>query len=129
MSLKIILVYFNFYHQTNNLISKTDEIYINGDDTVPLYSASLKDDSQDLSGATKIYYVEQKHSDLVSSNGTAMQTVRSLLNDDNSLPVEVKDQKIFLEGEQISLDDGQLDLYDDQNRHCGLNGKGEIEEK
>ncbi len=111
-----------------NLISKTDEIYINGDDTVPLYSASLKNDSSDISGATKIYYVQQKHSDLVSSNGTAMQTVRSLLNDDNSLPLEVKDQKIFLEGEQISLDDGELDLYDDQNRHCGLNNKGEIEE-
>ncbi|MBI2086305.1 hypothetical protein HYT74_03105 [Candidatus Daviesbacteria bacterium] len=57
-----------------------------------------------------------------------MQTVKAILNDDNSLPVEVKDQKIVLEGEQISLDDGELDLYDDKNRHCGLNDKGEIEE-
>lgn len=111
-----------------NLIPKTDEVFINGDETVPLYSASLKSDSLDISGATKIYYVEQKHSDLVSSSGTAMQTVKSILNDDNSLPVEVKDQKIVLEGEQISLDDGQLDLYDDQNRHCGLNDEGKIEE-
>lgn len=110
------------------LINKRDEIFINGDGTVPLYSASLKNDSLDISGATKIYYVEQKHSDLVSSNGTAMQTVKALLNDDNSLPVEVKDEKIYLEGEQISLDDGELDLYDDQNRHCGLNSNGEMEE-
>lgn len=111
-----------------NLIPKTDEIFINGDGTVPFYSASLKNDSLDISGAAKIYYVEQDHSNLVSANGTAMQTVRSLLNDDNSLPIEVKDQKIALEGEQISLDDGELDLYDDQNRHCGLNENGEIEE-
>ncbi|MCR4306229.1 MAG: hypothetical protein NUV73_04050, partial [Candidatus Daviesbacteria bacterium] len=111
-----------------NLISKTDEIYINGDDTVPLYSASLKNDSLDISGAFKIYYVEQKHSDLVSSGGTAMQTVRSILDNDNSLPVEVKDEKIYLEGEQISLDDGELDLYDEENRHCGLNSNWEMEE-
>lgn len=111
-----------------NLIPKTDEVFINGDETVPLYSASLKNESLDISGAFKIYYVEQKHSDLVSSNGTAMQTVRSILNDDNSLPVEVKDEKIYLEGEQISLDDGELDLYDESNRHCGLNSNGEMEE-
>lgn len=111
-----------------NLIPKTDEIYINGDDTVPLYSASLKNDSQDLSGATKIYYVEQKHGDMPKSDGISMQTVKSILNDDNALPLEVKDQKINLEGDQISLDDGELDLYDDQNRHCGLNDNGEMEE-
>ncbi len=111
-----------------NLIPKTDEIYINGDDTVPLYSASLKNDTLDISGASKIYYVEQKHGDLVTTNGTAMQTVKSILNDDNFLPTEVKDQKITLEGQQVSLDDGELNLYDDQNRHCGLNDKGEIEE-
>jgi len=111
-----------------NLIPKTDEIYINGDDTVPLYSASLKNDSLDLSGADKIYYVEQHHADLVSQNGAAMQTVKAILNDDNSLPVEVKDQKIVLEGKHISLDDGELDLFDDENRHCGLNNKEELEE-
>ncbi len=111
-----------------NLIPKTDEIFINGDGTVPLYSASLKNDSLDISGANKLYYVEQEHSNLVSSNGTAMQTVKAILNDDNSLPVEAQEQKFVLEGDQISLDDGELDLYDDQNRHCGLNSNGEIEE-
>lgn len=111
-----------------NLLNKTDELFINGDGTVPLYSASLKNDSLDISGATKIYYTEQEHGDLVNNDGTAMQTVRAILNDDNSLPVEVKDEKFVLEGEQLSLDDGELDIYDDQNRHCGLNDNGEIEE-
>ncbi len=110
------------------LIPKTDEIFINGDDTVPLYSASLKSDSQDLSGAFKIYYVDQKHSDLVSSGGTAMQTVKSILDEDNSLPVEVKDMKISLEGQHISIDqDADLDMYDDNGNHTGLNSKGEVE--
>lgn len=110
-----------------NLISKTDQIFINGDDTVPLYSASLKNDGLDISGATKIYYVEQKHSDLVSQNGVAMQTVKAILNDDNSLPVEVKDQKIVLEGQQISVDDADLDIYDDSNNHTGLKDNGDVE--
>lgn len=111
-----------------NLIPKTDEIYINGDDTVPLYSASLKNDNLDISGASKIYYVEQRHGDLTSANGSAMQTVKAILNDDNAIPVDVKGQKIMLEGQQLSMDDGEIDLYDDQNRHCGLNANGEIEE-
>ncbi|MBI2019236.1 hypothetical protein HYS95_01025 [Candidatus Daviesbacteria bacterium] len=112
-----------------NLITKRDEIFINGDGTVPLYSASLKNDSLDISGASQIYYVEQKHSDLVNSSGPAMAAVRGILNDDNlAIPVQVKSEKISLEGEQLTLDDGELDLYDDQNRHCGLNDNGEIEE-
>lgn len=111
-----------------NLIPKTDEIFINGDGTVPLYSASLKNDNTDISGATKIYYVEQEHGKLTDSNGSAMQTVKNILNDDNSLPVEVKEQKFNLEGQQISWDDGELDLYDDQNRHCGQNDNGDFEE-
>ncbi len=110
------------------LIPKTDEIYINGDDTVPVYSASLKSDHLDLSGLAKIYYVEQKHSDLVSASGLAMLTVKSILNNDNALPVGVSDQKINLEGTQLTLDDGQLDLYDDANNHCGADDKGGIEE-
>lgn len=111
-----------------NLIPKTDEIFINGDDTVPLYSASLKSDSQDLSGAFKIYYVDQKHSDLVSSSGTAMRTVRSILDEDNSLPVEVKDMKISLEGQHISVDqDADLDMYDENGNHTGPDSNGNVE--
>lgn len=110
-----------------NLISKQDELFINGDDTVPLYSASLKSDSLDISGAYKIYYVEQKHTDLVSQNGTAMQTVKSILNDDNAIPSDARDQKILLEGQQISVDDADLDLYDDNNNHTGINSSGDVE--
>ncbi len=111
-----------------NLFARKDEIFINGDNTVPLYSAALINETLNISGATDIYYVDQNHGELVKPDGTAMQTVKAILNDDNSLPVEVKDEKIVLEGEQISLDDGELDLYDEKNRHCGLNNNGEMEE-
>ena len=111
-----------------NLISKAEEIFINGDETVPLYSASLKKDSQDLSGAEKIYYVEQTHSDLVSKTGAAMQAVKEILNESNSLPVEVKDQKISLEGQHISVDNNvNLDIYDSTGKHTGLNSDEEVE--
>ena len=111
-----------------NLIPKTDEIFINGDDTVPLYSASLKSDSLDISGATKIYYVEQRHGDMPKSDGISMQTVKSILNDDNTLPTDVKDQKISLEGQQITVDDDTtLDIYDNSGNHTGLNSSGDVE--
>lgn len=111
-----------------NLIPKQDQVFINGDDTVPLYSASLKNDSLDISGATKIYYVEQSHGDLTRANGTGMQTVKSILNEDNSLPIEAKEQKIALEGQQISVDeDVNLDIYDDSGNHTGLKSNGEVE--
>ncbi len=109
-----------------NLISIRDEVFINGDNTVPLYSASLKSDSLDFSGSATIYYVEQKHSDLVSKDGTAMQTVKSIL-EESDLPVEVKSEKIDLEGQHVSLDDGELELYDDEGKHTGIKDDGEIE--
>lgn len=111
-----------------NLINKYEEIYINGDNTVPAYSASLKSDSLDLSGGATIYYVEQKHSDLVNKTGAAMETVETILLEGDTLPVEVKSEKIALEGEHISVDhDADLDLYDISGNHTGLNSDGELE--
>ncbi|MBI2596790.1 hypothetical protein HYW41_01415 [Candidatus Daviesbacteria bacterium] len=110
-----------------NLIPKRDEIFVNGDGTVPLYSASLKSNSKDFSAGATIYYTEQEHVDLVRKDGVAMQTVKSILNDDNALPAEVKSLKIDLEGQQLTLDDGELELYDG-DKHTGIKDNGEIEE-
>src|SRR3989344_5322604 len=108
------------------LIPRRDEIFITGDGTVPLYSASLKSDTLDYSGGAPIYYVNQKHEDLPSSNGTAMQTVKALLADD-TLPTEVKSEKIVSDGKQISIEDAEIDLYDSSNNHTGLDANGNIE--
>ncbi len=111
-----------------NLIENYQEIYINGDDTVPLYSASLKSPNKDLSAGADIYYTEQSHGNLVSSSGVAMQTVKKILLEE-SLPVEIKSEKIDLEGEHINVDeDTELDLYDEDNNHTGLKNDDEVEE-
>ncbi len=108
-----------------SILSKTEEIFINGDDTVPLYSASLTNGSLDLSAGATTYYVGQKHNDLVKGSGIGMQTVKAILQND-TLPAEVQGQKISLEGQQIStsLD---IDIYDNNNNHTGLNSNGEVE--
>ncbi len=107
---------------------KYEEIYINGDGTVPTYSASLKSDILDYSGNSRLYYVEQNHSDLVSKTGPAMQTVAAILSEGDSIPIEVKDEKIVLEGEQISVDqDADLDIYDSDGNHTGMDSNGNVE--
>ena len=111
-----------------NTLPRYEEIYINGDNTVPVYSASLKSDTLDLSAGARIYYVDQKHSDLVTGTGAAMQTVKVILQEGDSFPVEVKDEKIVLEGQQISVDqDAEIDLYDESNNHTGLKPNGDPE--
>ncbi len=108
------------------LIPKYDEVYVNGDGTVPMFSASLINDTQNLSGGAKIYYVEQDHSDLVNKSGAGMQAVKAILNTE-TIPDTVKSEKIALEGKQISLNQNMsLDIYDG-NIHTGLNSNGEVE--
>lgn len=114
----------------SQVIPVKDEIMINGDDTVPLYSASLKKsfsgDSLDLSLGSKIYYVEQEHNDLVRSDGEAMQIVKSLLVE-SALPTSVKEEKISLSGKQVTVDFANVDVYDENNNHTGFKNSEEIE--
>lgn len=108
-------------------IDKTDEVFINGDDTVPLYSASLKSDSLDLSGGATIYYVPQTHADLVTASGTAMQIVKSILLS-STLPSDAQTVKTSLEGLDVSADqNAAVDLYDSSNNHTGLDQNGDVE--
>lgn len=109
------------------IIPRYEEIYINGDNTVPLYSASLKNEINDLSANAKIYYVEQKHSDLVAKDQIGMQTVKAIL-EEGDLPINVKNEKISLEGQQLSVDqDTAIDLYDKEGRHTGFIENSEVE--
>lgn len=108
-------------------INKTDEIFINGDGTVPLYSASLKSNLLDLSQGTQLYFVEQLHEDLVDKDGAAMQKVKQILQEDNTQLAMVHGQKISLDGQQLSVHDAEVDLYDDAGNHTGLNSQGAIE--
>ncbi len=96
-----------------------DEIFINGDGTVPLFSASLKNDSLDLSSQATTYYVDQLHSNLVSKSGVAMGIVKSIL-ESSVLPVLAMEEKIKLEGIDIAVtEDATIDLYDQLGNHTG----------
>lgn len=109
-----------------NLVPKKDETFINGDDTVPLYSATLKSDTLDLSADAQVYFVEQRHEDLPKKDGAAMQTVKEILSDIS--PTLASNQRSSLEGTQISADSNtNLDLYDSSGNHTGLDSNGNPE--
>lgn len=114
----------------SKIVPIKDEIMINGDETVPLYSASLKKsfsgDSLDLTGGAKVYYTEQTHNDLVRSDGEAMQIVKSLLTE-TTLPSSAKEEKINLAGKQVTVDFASVDVYDQNNNHTGFKNSEEIE--
>lgn len=114
----------------SKIIPIKDEIMINGDETVPLYSASLKKsypgDKLDLTGGAKIYYTEQTHNDLVRIDGEAMQIVKSLLVE-NPLPSSVKEERINLSGKQVTVDFASIDIYDENKNHTGFKNSEEIE--
>ncbi len=82
------------------LIPKVDQIFINGDGTVPLYSAALKSDQLDLSTDAKIFYVEQNHQQLMQKGGFAWDIAAAILNqgDPPNSPPEP------LEGVQLTVD-------------------------
>lgn len=108
-----------------SLLAKTEELFINGDEIVPLYSASLTNGSLDLTAGATTYYVGLKHNELVAGSKVAMQTVKAILQND-TIPTEVQSQRIALEGKQISTE-LEIDLYDSNNNHTGLDSNGEIE--
>ena len=76
---------------TDNI--KRDIRIINGDKTVPLFSASLNDPSKNLSllGSARVYYTNQKHDDLVIT-GPALNLVKNILEEKNELPDGVSNQ-------------------------------------
>ena len=108
-----------------NLIPKRDEIMVGGDDTVPEYSASLKSINLDLSAGAKIYYVNQRHEDLPKQSGDAMGIVKKILAEDTTL---TENQKLTLDGIQVSIDGSNIDLYDNSGNHTGLTSDGSVEE-
>ncbi len=106
-----------------------EEFYINGDQTVPLFSASLTDGATSLAGTNKIYYVNQEHGALTETgNGKpALPLVISLLNN-QSLPNGVATTPFSFSGTAVSTHSPvELHIYDSTNRHTGPTANGEFE--
>ncbi len=101
-------------------IPQTDELKINGDDTVPLYSASLN-----KSGG--IYYTKQNHANITGS-GPALNLVKNLLNSDSSLPSGVSAQPFKLKGKLFSVHSPvNINIYDSLGNHTGPLPEGGFE--
>ena len=110
-------------------IPKKDEIMINGDDTVPLFSASIDDPERNLSlkGPAKLYYSKQSHSGLVG-NGPALNLALNILNNDSNLPDETANAPFELNGFQLSVHSPvNIHIYDSNNNHIGPLPNGDFE--
>ena len=102
-------------------IPHRDELLINGDKTVPLFSSSLNDPSKNLSllGNAKLFYTKQEHGSL-STSGSALELVKNLLSDDSALPIGVATEHYQLNGHQLSVHSPvNLHIYDSFGNHTG----------
>lgn len=108
---------------------KKDVININGDDTVPLYSASLNDPSknQSLLGSAKLYYTNQRHGNLVT-NGPALNLVKNILEGNDQIPSGVSNEPYNFSGTSLSVHSPvNIHVYDSNGNHTGPKEDGDFE--
>lgn len=106
-----------------------DVVVINGDEAVPLFSASLNDPakSRSLLGSAKLYYSNQKHEDLVT-NGSALKLVKNILDNSNELPTGISSQPYPLHGTTLSVHSPvNIHVYDSNGNHTGPISNGDFE--
>lgn len=109
-------------------IPKTDIRKVNGDDTVPLFSASLTDGTKSIAGSAKIYYTNQKHSDLVFNGSSSLNLVKNILSGDNNLPSGIATQPFNFSGTALSVHSPVLiHAYDQNGKHTGPLSNGDYE--
>ena len=110
-------------------LPKLDKIDINGDGTVPLFSASLTDPQKNLSygGNSKIYYTNQEHKNLVTS-GPALSLVKNILEGSSQLPDGVSTQPYSFSGTTLSVHSPvNIHAYDSDGNHTGPTPNGDFE--
>lgn len=105
-----------------------DMRYINGDGTVPLFSASLVDTSRSKSllGNAKVFYTKQEHGELVAS-GSALALVKNILEENSELPdgVSTKAYSLPLVWWLFSKHSPvNMNIYDSLGNHTGLTTDG-----
>ena len=113
----------------NIKITKKDEIMINGDETVPLLSASLEDIDRNIfmNGDAKNYYTKQKHGALVGE-GPALNLIKNLLEGIEEFPEGVSDKPYKLNGTQLSVHSPvNIHVYDENGNHTGSIPDGDFE--
>ena len=104
---------------------------INGDKTVPLFSASLVDNSRNKSllGNAKIFYTNQEHGNMVAS-GSALNLVKNILNNSSQLPDGISSEayslpliwRVFSVHSPVNMH-----IYDSLGKHTGPTSDGDFE--
>jgi len=110
-------------------IPKKDEVSINGDGTVPLFSASLIDPDRNISflGDASVFYTHQEHGALVAP-GPALDLVKNILEDNTDLPSGVSTTPYSFSGTSLSVHSPvNIHVYDDKGRHTGPTESGDFE--
>ena len=134
-----------FYHYACN---QRDELTVDGDGTVPYYSASLRDPARNLNlaGGAALHVVNREHGALVqydhnfvggySGDGNALPLLGQILNNTldplGAAPQATPDVvRPHLGGYWIAATNGvQLDVYDAANNHTGrIAGKAHGQEQ
>jgi triacylglycerol esterase/lipase EstA (alpha/beta hydrolase family) len=106
-----------------------DILNIDGDGTVPLFSASLNDADKNLSlfNSAKVFYTDQDHGNLVTS-GPALNLVKNILNNNSQLPDRVSDHPYNFSGTGLSVHSPvNIHVYDLVGRHTGPTSNGDFE--
>lgn len=108
----------------------TEPLLINGDGTVPLYSASLQDEERGLNflnGNAKVYYTNQSHEGLVN-HGPALNLTTNILTDNSSIPLGVSNNPKKLTGKLLGIfSPVNIHVYDTSGNHTGLISDGDYE--
>lgn len=98
-----------------------DMLYVNGDGTVPLFSASVIDYKKSLVllGNAKVFYTNQDHGNLVVS-GPALNLVKNILNNSDQLPDGVSITPYSFSGVSVSVHSPvKISVYDSSENHTG----------
>lgn len=105
-----------------------DELFVNGDQTVPLFSASLVDSGRNKSllGNAKVFYTKQEHGNLIS--GPALNVVKNILNNNSQLPDGISTQAYSFSGTGVSVHSPvSMHAYDSFGNHTGPTSDGNFE--
>lgn len=119
----------NKYDFLGRKIPTQDEILVNGDATVPLFSASLNDQSRNLSlfNPQKVWYTNDTHGGIISNP----KTLDFAINTFNNTPItnnQLSDTPTLLNGSLFSVHSPVLiDAYDIHGNHTGTTDDGNYE--
>lgn len=112
-------------------IPTTDLAMINGDGTVPLFSASLNDHLRSISmfDPQKVFYVKDTHGG-IANDPKVLNFAKSILDGNPVIPQEISNNPYKLTGGVYSVHSPvEINAYDAAGNHTGTTVNGEFEEK